>query len=84
MDYAKENIIELERKNGKLRYLKFCYSCGEYFVSTRVNSYTCSVNCKQTFTRRIKKNLEPIVSRDLRNKPTAAIYKKFGFTKYSE
>ena len=84
MDLSKENTIELQAKQGKIHYLKFCFSCGAYFTTKRVDKLTCSTSCKQRLTLRLKKGLEPIINRNMRDKPNKALLKKFGFENYQE
>jgi hypothetical protein len=76
---AKENTVEMRKNGTKIEYLKFCYTCGTYFVSTRPDRLTCDTGCKQRLTLRMKKGLSPLVERTMRDKPTKELLQSLGF-----
>lgn len=84
MDLQRENIIEVQKIKGKVYYLKFCYACGEYYKTARIDKLTCSSQCKQRHGARTKKSLPPIVDKSMRDKPTKELLKKFGFENFQE
>jgi len=79
MDLGTENTIETKKQSGKVKYLKFCLACGEYYTTGRIDKLTCCVACKQRLTYRLNRGLAPVIDRSMRNKPNADILKKFGF-----
>ena len=84
MDLSKENTIDVRNENAKVEYFKFCLACGTYFVALRDDRLTCSIPCKQRLSNRLKKGLEPIVTREMRGTPSDSIVEEFGFKKYKK
>jgi len=82
MDLQKENIVEVSKIDSKVFYLKFCLACGEYIKTTRIDKLTCSINCKQRLTSRIKKGLPPIIDKSMRDKPDKETLLKYGFNNH--
>jgi len=53
-------LIKSERVGTKIIHTKQCAYCGGTFEAKRLHAMTCSVNCGQSHSRRIKKGLLPL------------------------